>query len=113
MTLTMKTMEQKLQKAGRKHSRLYLFCNFTALMIISAYSALMCSKTVQTVFPSGGDSRKQMYAIFIMTLAGCIVFTIYAAGLFFRHKSTQLGILMALGASRRRLLPGLFREVLF
>ncbi len=113
MTLTMKTMEQKLQKAGRKHSRLYLFCNFTALMIISAYSALMCSKTVQTVFPQGGDSRKQMYAIFVMTLAGCTVFTIYAAGLFFRHKSAQLGILMALGASRRRLLPGLLREVLF
>lgn len=113
MTLTMKTMEQKLQKAGRKHSRLYLFCNFTALMIISAYSALMCSETVQTVFPSGGDSRKQMYFIFAMTLAGCIVFTIYAVGLFFRHKSAQLGILMALGASRKRLLPGLFREVLF
>lgn len=113
MTLTMKTMEQKLQRAGRKQSRLYLFCNFTALMIISAYSALMCSKTVQTVFPPGGDSRKQMYAIFVMTLAGCIVFTVYAAGLFFRHKSAQLGILMALGASRKRLLPGLFREVLF
>lgn len=112
MTLTMKAMEQKLQRAGRKHSRLYLFCNFTALMIISAYSALMCSRTVQTVFPSGGDSRKQMYAIFVMTLLGCIVFTIYAAGLFFRHKSAQLGILMALGASRKRLLPGLFREVL-
>lgn len=112
-TLSMKTMEQKLQKAGRKHSRLYLFCNFIALMIISAYSALMCSGTVQTVFPSGGDSRKQMYAIFVMTLVGCIVFTVYASGLFFRHKSAQLGILMALGASRKRLLPGLFREVLF
>ena len=34
----MKQMEQKLQKADRKQSRLYLFCNFMALMIISAYS---------------------------------------------------------------------------
>ena len=74
----MKGMERKLQKADRKHSRLYLICNFIALMIISAFSALMCSKTVQTVFPQGGDSRKQMYAIFVMTLAGCVVFTIYA-----------------------------------
>lgn len=104
-------MEQKLRKADRKQSRLYLFCNFTALMIISAYSALMFSPTVQTVFPEGGDSRKQMYMIFVLTLAGCVVFTIYALGLFFRHKSGQLGILMALGASRRRLAPGLFREV--
>lgn len=111
-TLDMRTMEQKLQRAGRKQSRLYLFCNFIALMIISAYSALMFSSTVQTVFPEGGDSRKQMYAIFVMTVVGCVVFTMYALGLFFRHKSGQLGILMALGASRKRLVPGLFREVI-
>lgn len=109
----MKQMERKLQRADRKQSRLYLFCNFTALMIISAYSALMLSPTVQKVFPKGGDSAKQMYAIFVMTLVGCVVFTIYALGLFFRHKSGQLGILMALGASRKRLAPGLYREVIF
>lgn len=110
--MNMKQMEEKLQKADRKQSHLYLFCNFMALMIISAYSALMLSPTVQRVFPKGGDSRKQMYMIFVMTLVGCVVFTIYALGLFFRHKSGQLGILMALGASRRRLAPGLFREVI-
>lgn len=109
--MTMKKMEQKLQKADRKHSRLYLFCNFTALMIISAYSALMLSPTIQNVFPEGGDSRKQMNAIFVLTLIGCIIFTIYASCLFFRHKSGQLGILMALGAPKKRLFPGLFREV--
>ena len=112
-TLTMKKMEQKLQRADRKHAHLYLFCNFAALMIISAYSGMMLSHTVQTTFPAGGDSRKQMNAIFMLTLIGCVVFTVYAASLFFRHKSRQLGILMALGASRKRLVPGLFREVLF
>lgn len=111
--MNMKQMERKLQRADRKQSHLYLFCNFMALMIISAYSALMLSPTVQKVFPEGGDSAKQMYAIFVMTLVGCVVFTIYALGLFFRHKSGQLGVLMALGASRKRLAPGLFREVIF
>ena len=108
---TLKQLEQKLQRAGRKQAKLYLFCNFTALMIVSAYAALMLSPTIQTVFPPGGDSRKQMDMIFVMTLAGCVVFTLYATGLFFRHKSRQLGILMALGASRKKLFPGLFREV--
>lgn len=111
-TINMKQMERKLQRADRKQSRLYLFCNFMALMIISAYAALMLSPTVQKVFPKGGDSAKQMHMIFVMTLAGCVIFTIYALGLFFRHKSGQLGILMALGASRKRLAPGLFWEVI-
>lgn len=109
---TIKDLERKLQKTDYKQARLYLFCNFIALMLISSYSALMLSPTVQLVFPEGGDSRKQMIAIFALTLFGCGVFTIYAASLFFRKKSKQLGVLMALGASKKRLAPGLFKEVL-
>lgn len=81
-------------------------------MLISAYSAMMFSPTVQNILPEGGDSRKQIYAIFVLSLFGCLIFTIYAASLFFCKKSKQLGILMALGASRKRLTPGFFREVL-
>ena len=108
---TMQFMERKLQKADRKQASLYLFCNFISLMLISAYSAMMFSPTILDILPEGGDSRKQVYAIFALSLFGCVIFTIYAASLFFRKKSRQLGILMALGASRKRLAPGLFREV--
>ena len=108
---SMQAIVRKLQKADRKQASLYLFCNFISLMLISAYSAMMFSPTVLDILPEGGDSRKQMYAIFALSLFGCVVFTIYAASLFFRKKSRQLGILMALGASRKRLTPGLFGEV--
>lgn len=110
--MTMQKLEKKLQKADRKQAALYLFCNFISLMLITAYAAMMFSPTVQEILPTGGDSRKQMYMIFALALFGCVVFTVYAASLFFRKKSRQIGILMALGASRKRLAPGLFREVL-
>ena len=110
--MTLKNLEKKLQKADAKQAGLYLFCNFVSLLLITAYSAMMFSPTVLLVLPEGGDSRKQMVAIFILALFGCVVFTIYASGLFFRKKARQLGTLMALGASGRRLLPGLLREVL-
>lgn len=109
---TMKALEYRLHKTERKQAYLYLFCNFIALMLISAYSAMMFSPTVQNTFPEGGDSRKQMYAVFVLAIFGCTVFTIYASSLFFRKKSRQLGILMALGASKKKLAPGLFREVI-
>ena len=105
-------LERKLRKADKKQAVLYLFCNFISLMLITAYSAIMFSSTVQNIFPEGGDSRRQMYMIFVLALTGCLVFTVYASSLFFRRKSRQLGILMALGASRKRLAPGLFLEVL-
>ncbi len=110
--MNMTLLERKLRRADLKQAVLYLFCNFISLMLISAYSAMMYSPTIMEVFPEGGDSRKQMLMIFALALFGCTVFTVYASGLFFRKKSRQLGILMALGASRRALAPGLFRELL-
>ena len=83
----MAELERKLQKNDRHQAVLYLLCNFTALMLVTAYSAMMQSVTVQTVFPEGGDSRKQMYMVFGLTLFGCVVFTLYASSLFFRKKS--------------------------
>ena len=109
---TIKELEARLRRTDRKQAGLYLLCNFISLMLMTAYSALMFSPTVLNIFPEGGDSLRQLYMIFIMTLFGCTVFTVYAASLFFRKKSRQLGILMALGASRKTLAPGLFREVL-
>ena len=109
---TMAELESRLRRTNQKQAALYLFCNFISLMLMTAYSGLMFSPTVQDIFPPGGDSRKQLYAIFVLALFGCVIFTIYAASLFFRKKSRQLGILMALGASRKTLAPGLFREVL-
>ena len=55
-------------------------------MLISAYSAMIFSPTILTVLPEGGDSRKQMIAIFVLALFGCTVFTVYAASLFFRKE---------------------------
>lgn len=109
---TISDLEKKLHKIDRKQAALYLFCNFISLMLVSAYAAMMFSPTILTVLPEGGDSRKQVMMIFVLALLGCIVFTVYASSLFFRRKARQLGVLMALGASRRRLAPGLFKEVL-
>lgn len=107
--MNMKDIERKLRHVGYKQAKLY-FCNLIALMIITAYILLMKSPTILTILPEGGDSRRQMYMIFALTLFGCVVFTIYSASLFFRKKTRQIGILMALGASKKQLIPGCFEK---
>ena len=97
--MTMNQLENKLRRADRKQAVLYLFCNFVSLLLITAYSAMMFSPTVLLVLPEGGDSRKQMVAIFVLALFGCVVFTVYASKVFFRKKARHLGGSMALGAS--------------
>lgn len=109
---TMRDLEKKLRKLDYHQAKLYLFCNFISLMLITAYSVMMLSPTVQEVFPEGGDSRKQMVAIFVLAVVGCTAFTVYATALFFRKKSRQVGILMAFGVSKKQLAPMLYREIL-
>lgn len=109
---TIRDLEKKLRKLDYHQAKLYLFCNFISLMLITAYSVLMLSPTVLEVFPEGGDSRKQVAAIFVLAVVGCTAFTVYATALFFRKKSRQAGILMALGASKKQLAPMFYREIL-
>ncbi len=109
---TKKDLEKKLIRTDYLQARLYLLCNFISLMLITAYSIMMLSPTVLNVLPEGGDSRKQVGMIFVLTLTGCLFFTIYATSLFFRGKSKQIGLLMALGASGKQLSHMLYREML-
>ncbi len=110
--MTLNDVQKKIRKANRSNYFLYLFCNFISLMLITGYAAMMMSPTVLNVFPDGGDSRKQVVAIFILTCVGCVVFTIYGVNLFYRMKSKEIGILMAFGATRRRLAPGVIFETI-
>ena len=67
--------------------------------------------TVQEFLPEGGDTRKMASLLLSITAVGCFVFTVYAAGLFFRFKAREYGILMALGTEKRQLKKLLFQEL--
>ena len=111
MMMTLSSTFGKLRHYNRKNYILYLFCNFISLLLITAYGAMMFSPTILDILPEGGDSRKQMFFIFAMSCIGCVVFTIYAASLFYRMKSKELGIMMLLGASKKTLAKALLREI--
>ena len=49
--------------------------------------------------------------VFVLAVLGCAVFTTYAAGLFFRQKSRETGVFLALGATRGQLRRELGKEL--
>ncbi len=101
-----------LRKNGRSQYKLLSGCLFFASLLITSFGMMMTSSTVQNTLPEGGDSRKQVMMIFVLAVIGCAVFSIYASGLFFRYKSREAGIFLALGASRKTLGGQIRREVL-
>lgn len=102
----MKTFSQVYAHLRRKNRGQYALlsgCCFFSVLLITAYVCMMRSPTILTVLPEGGDSRKQVMMVFVLAVLGCVVFTTYAAGLFFRQRSRDTGVLLALGASRRQI----------
>lgn len=98
----------------RKNKKQYVLltgCCFFSVLLITAYVCMMRAPTVLNVLPEGGDSRKQVMMIFGLAVIGCAVFTVYAAGLFFRQKSRETGVFLALGASRAQVWRELGREI--
>lgn len=100
-----------LRRKNRGQYSLLAGCCFFSVLLITAYACMMRSPTILTVLPEGGDSRKQVMMVFVLAVIGCAVFTTYAAGLFFRQKSRETGVFLALGASRRQLRNELGREL--
>ncbi len=110
----MKTFTQVYAALRRKNKGQYALltgCCFFSVLLITAYACMMRSPTILSVLPEGGDSRKQVMMVFVLAVIGCAVFTTYAAGLFFRQKSREIGVFLALGASRRQLQAELGKEL--
>ena len=86
-----------LRRKNRGQYALLAGCSFFSVLLITAYVCMMRSPTILSVLPEGGDSRKQVMMVFVLAVIGCAVFTAYAAGLFFRQKSRETGVFLALG----------------
>lgn len=68
---------------------------------------------MQEFLPKGGDTRKMAGLLLGVTTVGCSIFTVYASTLFFRSKSREYGIFLALGEPKRELKRILFTELVF
>lgn len=100
-----------LRRKNRGQYALLAGCSFFSVLLITAYVCMMRSPTILSVLPEGGDSRKQVMMVFVLAVIGCAVFTAYAAGLFFRQKSRETGVFLALGATRRQLQREMGKEL--
>ena len=110
----MTTFSQVYAALRRKNKGQYVLlagCSFFSVLLITAYACMMRAPTILSVLPEGGDSRKQVMMVFVLAVIGCAVFTAYAAGLFFRQKSRETGVFLALGATRRQLQAELGKEL--
>ena len=101
-----------LRRKSKGRYALLAGCCFFSVLLITAYVCMMRSPTILSVLPEGGDSRKQVMMIFTLAVIGCAVFTTYAAGLFLRQKSREIGVFLALGVSRRQLGAELKKELM-
>lgn len=109
--MTLNKIFEKLRKRNKENYKQLQFCIMFASFLVSSFISIVFNPAIQGALPVGGDSRKQVYMIFCIAVIGCFVFTIYAAGLFLRYKSREIGIFLALGAEKRRLSKALYSDL--
>lgn len=90
--MTMNKIMAKLRKNSKGQYTLLGVCIFLSVLMVSAFAFLYFSPTVQELLPTGGDTRKLSWLLFFVTAAGCTIFTIYGADLFFKNKSREFGV---------------------
>lgn len=109
--MTMLNLFIKLKKYNKGNYRQFSFCYALSVILVSTLTLFMLSPFVQSRLPIGGDSRKMLYMVYAVAVLGCVLFIIYATGLFLRFKSREVGIFMALGTPKRVLAKTLTKEI--
>ena len=109
--MTMLNLFTKLKKYNKGNYRQFSFCYALSVILVSTLTLFMLSPFVQSRLPIGGDSRKMLYMVYAVAVLGCVLFVIYATGLFLRFKSREVGIFMALGTPKRVLAKTLTKEI--
>ena len=109
--MTRSELFAKLREKNRGQYRMLAFCIFLSVLLIGAFALMYFGPTVQDFLPEGGDTRKMAGLLMGATAVGCAIFTLYASMLFFRYKSREYGIFLALGEKKRNLDRMLFREL--
>lgn len=109
--MTMNKIMGKLSRKNKNQYTLLGICIFLSVLLVTSFTFMYFSPTVQELLPQGGDTRKLSWLMMGVTFLGCTVFTFYGANLFFRHKSREIGVFLALGEQKRKLGKCLAREV--
>ena len=109
--MTLNKMFAKLRKYNKKNYYQLKFCIAFAVMLIASFISIVLNPAMQNALPAGGDSRRMVYMIFAVAVIGCTIFIIYAARLFLRYRSREIGVFLALGAEKNQLSRALYGEL--
>lgn len=109
--MTINNIFRKLRRQNKGQYLILGFCIFLSVLLVNSFALMYYSPTVQEFLPQGGDTRKMASLLIGVTSVGCLIFTLYASGLFFRFKSREFGIFLAMGTPKGRLKPVLFKEL--
>ena len=112
MEMTMSNILKKLRNYNKSNYNQFEFCITFAVLLMTAMMSIAQMPIVQLVFPVGGDSRKQLYLILSVSIIGCVVFSLYAASLFLRNKTKEIGVMLALGTVKKDLIKPLNKEII-
>lgn len=111
MKLTMNKIMTKLRRQNRDQYRLLGLCIFLSMLLVTSFTLMFFSRTVQEFLPPGGDTRKLMWLMLGVVVLGCLLFTLYGGSLLFRRKSREFGVMLALGAEKKELARQLSAEL--
>lgn len=109
--MTMNKITAKLRRKNKEQYGILGVCVFLSALLVSSFAMMFFSPSVQEFLPPGGDTRKMMWLMLGVVVIGCLIFTLYGSSLFFRRKSREFGVMLALGAEKKGLARQLSAEL--
>lgn len=110
--MTMSKITAKLRRKNHDQYRMLGICILLSVLLVSSFTIMFFSPSIQEFLPPGGDTRKLMWLMLGVVVIGCLIFTLYGSSLFFRKKSREFGVMLALGEQKKDLARQLFEDLI-
>ena len=74
--MTMNRITGKLRRKNQDQYRLLGVCIFLSVLLVSSFTMMFFSPSIQGTLPPGGDTRKLMWLMLAVVAIGCVLFTL-------------------------------------
>jgi len=99
--MNINTICRKLAKYNKSQYIMLTSCLIFGICLVTSLGQIVFSSMLKDNTVSGGTTRSIAYITFGATMVGSVLFIMYSHALFMKYKSTDIGLFISLGMSRK------------
>lgn len=101
LEMNLNSIQRKLVRKDLKFNVLFGLSVAFSIILFCSQGILLFSKTITNILMAGGSTYTVAFGMYLISAVGLLFFNVYANSVYFKIKTRQIGVFMALGVTSK------------